>query len=173
MKILEDDTRVEALAFPTKIPCRQTLWRRKKRAAAQLILLEASAIERMEGEVNLPGRECPIMEGTGELEEIEEEREGSLAVEELEDVEQNRAVQEAAGVGSGEPEEGDLEEREQEQENQNEGDEDRLAEAVRSWPILSQYQSTRFQYHILTQGKFYILLISFNAIEKTNSESSN
>jgi len=39
------------------------------------------------------------------------------------------------------------------EEVENQDNED-LAEAIGSWPILSKYQSTRFQYQILTKGMF-------------------
>jgi len=39
------------------------------------------------------------------------------------------------------------------EEVENQDNED-LAEAIGSWPVLSKYQSTRFQYQILTKGMF-------------------
>jgi hypothetical protein len=40
-----------------------------------------------------------------------------------------------------------------EQEGEEEDDEsDNLAEAIKSWPVLSKHQSTRFKYRILTKG---------------------
>lgn len=44
---------------------------------------------------------------------------------------------------------------EQFEEEEDDDEEDNLTLAVKSWPVLSRYQSSRFKYRILTKGMLY------------------
>jgi len=117
------------------MPCQQTIWRRKKRAAAQLALLERSPTQDIEEVASQ--QEGPIMEVRRELLEIEGLGGEELDVEEQEGGGLTGEMSVEKEVGHEMEEEDDQEEGEEEQRSQDEGEADQLVEAVRSWPVLS------------------------------------
>lgn len=133
--MLADNAQVAPLDLdvPVKMPCRQTIWRRKKRAAAQLALLERNPTQDMEEVASQ--QEGQIMEVRAELLEIEGPGGDEQDIEEWEGGELSGEI--SVEEDEYEMEEDDQEEGEEEQRGQDEGEEDQFAEAVRSWPVLS------------------------------------
>jgi len=99
------------------------------------------------------------MEVRWELLEIEGPGGDELDVEEQEGGGLTGEISVEEEVGHEIEEEDDQEEGEEEQRSPDEGEEDQLAETVRSWPVLSRYQSTKFQHRILSQGMFDLVCL--------------
>ena len=132
-----------------RTPCRQTIWRRKKRAELQE---RASDLEL--GEYSDPEGER-LAELEGERAEMDE------MIEENEEVRNNEIGTAERGGREVEDEERiadkELEPRWQqamdpECEEEEAHKVDDMDEAVKCWPVLSKYQSTRFKHRILTKG---------------------
>ena len=100
-----------------------------------------------------------------------------MALLELERSEVNEMIEEHEGIWNGEIGIADMEEREiddeerrveevvepgwqeevvEQSEEEEDDEEDNLTQAVKSWPVLSKYQSTRFKHRILTEGMIYL-----------------
>ena len=112
-----------------KAPCRQTIWRRKKKEQERREKMPVEPVVELEEEL------------LGGDESNEEEEQNAGAQEDQEVINPMEDLNEEA------PNEEDHED------NEDDEDED-LAEAIGCWPVLSKYQSTRFKYQILTNGKF-------------------
>ena len=104
------------------MPCRQTNWRRKKQAAAQLVLLERSPTQDIEEVASQ--QEGPIMQVRREWLDIEGPEGDELDVEEQEGGGLTGEISVEEEVGLEMEEEDDQEEGEEEQRSQDEGEED-------------------------------------------------
>ena len=114
-----------------KAPCRQTIWRRKRKEQERRGERAAEALRTGV----LEGERVDVEGSNQEGEQIAEAQVEQQGLDLMEDLSEEVVNEE------------DIEEVE------NQDNED-LAEAIGSWPVLSKYQSTRFQYQILTKGMF-------------------
>ena len=134
-----------------RTPCRQTIWRRKKRAELQE---RASDLEL--GEYPDPeGERLAELEGErAEMDEMIEENE-EVRHKEIGTAERGgREVEDEERIADEELEPRWQQARDPECEEEEAHEVDDMDEAVKCWPVLSMYQSTRFKYRILTKGLY-------------------
>ncbi|RPA92228.1 hypothetical protein L873DRAFT_1847856 [Choiromyces venosus 120613-1] len=148
VKLLELDVSPSGTGRGGRPPCRQIIWRRKKQAELQEIARESQLGEYLEPEgAGVAELEWERAERGEMMEEEEEIRNGGVEISDMEEMEVEdvgRMVEEVLVPGW----EGEMEQQEEEENDER----DNLAEAVKSWPVLSKYQSTRFKHRILTKG---------------------